>query len=264
MPGQTCAHLLPCHSDSMSLLFAALWTDPQLTLSSSSLHCFCICIIICHLCSTMSPMTCKCRSATQWLHRPCKTVIGLGLVHNSNAPTQAAPEAAPSKDMPPDCQMSLAAMPATALASIFHHLNSTAAFKLAQTCRTCATEFAHQRKEFTRKAWNELVPSVTCDPQQARSSATHLENTLLIHMKWEQNPGSALRRLYAISQHPGNVDPVKEMWKQAWPKTLWSDLLCDGMPETCSCAHHSGPLQVVLYINVAMQVMSSSSCHGTG
>ena len=179
------------------------------------------------------------------------------LRHNSNESTQADSQADPTSNAPPVCQISLAALPATALASIFHHLNSVAGFKLAQTCRACATEFAHQRKDFTRKAWNELLPTVTCDPQQARSSATHLENTVLIRMKWEQNPGSALRHLYAVSQHPGNLDPVKEMWKQAWPKTLWSDLLCDGMPETCSGAYHSGSLQVALYINIVIQLASN-------
>ena len=153
-------------------------------------------------------------------------------------------------------QVSLAALPATALACIFHNLNSIAAFKLAQTCRACATEFAYQRRAFTSKAWNELVPTVTCDPQQARNIATHPQNVLPIHVKWEQNPGSALRRLYAYSQHPDSVYPLEEVWKQAWPKTIWSDLLCDGMPYTCRCAYHSEPLPVQLYINVVIQIAS--------
>ena len=52
-----------------------------------------------------------------------------------------------------------------------------------------------------------------------------------MRLKWEKNPGYALRRLYAISQQPDPVHLVNEMWRRAWPETLWSDLLCDGMPE---------------------------------
>ena len=153
------------------------------------------------------------------------------LTQNPKQPTQA-----PKADitiMPAD---GLIALPATALASIFHHLDSVAGLRLAQTCRTCGTEFAHQRSDFTRKAWKELAPTITRDPAGPPELAHSYPygtygNPVSMHLKWEKNPGSALRRLYAISQQPDHVHLVNEMWRQAWPKTLWSDLLCDGMPE---------------------------------
>ncbi len=49
-------------------------------------------------------------------------------------------------------------------------------------------------------------------------------------MRWEQ-PSSALRRLYAISQQPDCARSVNELWRQAWPKTFWSELAGDGMSE---------------------------------
>lgn len=164
---------------------------------------------------------------------------------------------------PADCQISLLALPAPALASIFQHLDSVAGFRLAQTCRTCEIEFAQQRSDFINKAWKELAPKVTRDPPGPPKLAhSHpygtRRNPVSMHLKWEEYPGSALRRLYAISQQPDHVHLVNEMWRQAWPKTLWSDLLCDGMPEEWPAIVENdwGPGHTMPSINIEIQVAS--------
>ena len=45
----------------------------------------------------------------------------------------------------------------------------------------------------------------------------------------EKNPVLAWRRLYVISQQPDCVDMVNELWRQAWPQAVWSDLLSDDL-----------------------------------
>ena len=183
--------------------------------------------------------------------------------HNPHQSTRA-PKAELANNMPCDCQISLVALPATALASIFHHLDSVAGFRLAQTCHMCATEFAQQRRDFTRKACKELAPTVTRDPpdfdNRGGSSYGTTGNPVSMHVKWEQNPGSALRRLCAISQQADYVNLVNELWRQTWSKTLWSDLVCDGMPEVWPVPvneHHNwGEWQLLPYIKIEIQIAS--------
>ncbi|KAL0043960.1 hypothetical protein WJX82_008988 [Trebouxia sp. C0006] len=130
-----------------------------------------------------------------------------------------------------DCQLSLLALPATALASIFQHLDSVDSFNLAQTCHVCATEFAHQKADFAQKVWRELALTVTRDPPKGHPLyGTKLYGTKLygtnfdpveLCVNWEKKPGSALRRFYAISQQPDGGDLMNELWRQAWPEALW-------------------------------------------
>ncbi len=163
-----------------------------------------------------------------------------------------------------DCQLSLLALPATALASIFQHLDSVDSFKLAQTCHACATEFAHQKADFAQKVWRELALTVTRDPPKGDYAlyGTNFDPVEL-RVKWEKNPGSALRRFYGISQRPDGGDLMNELWRQAWPEALWSDVLCDGLlcawPAVHSEAHNTfncSKWQIQLCINVEFQVSS--------
>ena len=155
--------------------------------------------------------------------------------HNPNHSTQAK-QAESSKEILYGAQLSLVALPATALASIFYHLDILDAFNLAQTCHACATELAHQKADFARRACKELAPAVSrhspggpwpdrygqMTTDQPYGADTHPVRLVL---KWGTEPGSALRRLYALSQQPAFTSLVSEVWRHAWPKTLWSDLL---------------------------------------
>ena len=130
-----------------------------------------------------------------------------------------------------------------------------------------ATEFAHQKADFRRKFFEELVPTVTRDPPgRARHAVLSLyrnlgeptgncpcgtwSNPVSLHVKWEKNPGSALRRLYAISQQPDCVNTVNELWRQAWPQALWSDLLSDGMLD------HVDTWESPLHVNIEFLISS--------
>jgi len=167
-----------------------------------------------------------------------------------------------------DCQLSLLALPATVLASIFQHLDSVDSFNLAQTCHACATEFAHQKADFAQKVWRELGLTVTRDPPKAHALyGTKLYGTefdpVELRVKWEKNPGSALRRFYAISQRPDGGVFMNELWRQAWPEALWSDVLSDGLlcawPAVHSEAHNMfncSKWQIELCINVEVQISS--------
>ena len=172
----------------------------------------------------------RCRSATYITARKC-------LVQSCSRQTQACPLTARHTQSIPgynpthptqalqaelhDCQLSLAALPATALACIFQHLNGVNGFSLAQTCHACASEFAHQKADFTQKVCKELAPTVTCDPPSGDHECYGTaSNPVSLHLKWGKNPGAALRRLYAISQQPDGLDVVNELWRQAWPQAL--------------------------------------------
>ncbi len=163
-----------------------------------------------------------------------------------------------------DCQISLLALPATALASIFQHLDSVDSFNLAQTCHTCATEFAHQKADFAQKFWRELALTVTRDPPRGDYSLYGTQwDPVDLHVQWEKNPGSALRRFYAISQRPDCVDVMNELWRQAWPEALWSDVLRDGLlcawPAVHSEAHNRfgcSKWGILLCINIEFQISS--------
>ena len=172
-----------------------------------------------------------------------------------------------------DCQLSLLALPATALASIFQHLDSVDSFNLAQTCHVCATEFAHQKADFAQKVWRELALTVTRDPPKGHPLyGTKLYGTKLygtnfdpveLCVNWEKKPGSALRRFYAISQQPDGGDLMNELWRQAWPEALWSDVLSDGLlcawPAVHSEAHNMfncSKWQIQLCINIEFQISS--------
>ena len=206
------------------------------------------------------------RGGAQGRHRHVPSQQGITampksiLRHYPNQPTHTA-KPDPTNNAPPDCQISLVVLPATALSSIFHHLDSVTGFRLAQTCRTCASEFAHQRSDFTRKACKEISPTVTRDPPHPSSYPYGYPygtfgNPVSINLKWENNPGSALRRLYAISQQPDHVHLVNEMWRQAWPKTLWSNLLCDGMPESWPASDEDYMGYTLLHVIIEIQVAS--------
>ena len=185
--------------------------------------------------------------------------------HNPSHATQAH-KAEPCNTVLHDHQISLLALPAAALASIFQHLDSVDGFRLAQTCHACAAEFAHQKAEFRRKLYEELAPTVSRDPPGgAQEAMLHQywesigdnphgtgSNPVSLHLKWEKIPGLALRRLYAISHQPDCVDIVNELWRQAWPEALWSDLLNDGMLDHVE----TGESPPCICINIAIQVSS--------
>lgn len=147
---------------------------------------------------------------------------------------------APNSTALHDCRCSLLVLPATALAAIFDHLDSVDGFSLAQTCHACATEFAHQKAQKIRQ---ELALTISRDPPTGDSPCYGTEmNPVSLHIKWEKNPDSALRRFYAISQRPDCVHFVNALWRQAWPEALWTDMLHDGLswgwPDAQSNAHH--------------------------
>ena len=86
---------------------------------------------------------------------------------------------------------------------------------------------------------------------------------MTLHVKWEKNPDLALRRLYAISQQPDCVDMVNELWREAWPQALWSDLLCDDLSQVWAGvqynAHDGASLDswsTPLSIDVKVQISS--------
>ena len=58
---------------------------------------------------------------------------------------------------------SLVSLPGLALAMIYVHLDCTSGFRLAQTCRACATEYAAQKAEFRYKWHRELYASISQD-----------------------------------------------------------------------------------------------------
>ena len=140
---------------------------------------------------------------------------------------------------------SLLTLPAIALTSIFHHLDCTSAHSLAQTCRTCAAEFAQQRAEFVQKCAEELAPTVTrieptfslsqqlgiheaAEDEEVYMCKYAYDTPVLLQVQWEQNSHCVLRQVHAMSRLPGFLDAL---WRHAWPKLLWSDLVADGMPE---------------------------------
>ncbi len=129
-------------------------------------------------------------------------------------------------------------------------------FNLAQTCNACATEFAHQKAQ---KIWEELALTVTRDPPIESSCYGTELDPVSLHVKWEKNPGSALRRFYAISQRPDCVEFMNELWRQAWPKTLWADVLRDGLswgwPDVQSTAQNEADRNEIC-INVQVQLSS--------
>ena len=101
------------------------------------------------------------------------------------------------------------------------------------------------------KCCTELLPVVFRDPPFPCNGSDDdpygtLDNPVTLHVVWKENPGAAMRRLYAISQQPDGVRFVNELWRQAWPKTLWSELLCDGIPAVLSPATYcNGPVFMV-------------------
>ena len=167
--------------------------------------------------------------------------------------------------------LSFDALPTPALAAIFHHLDSLDSFRLAQTCQACAKGFAYQKAEFMTKVWEELLPNVTHEPPRRPSwrfatwggtRGVCLPNTpsnpVSLLVKWEKNPGSSLRRLYAISHKPDSASLMTELWRRAWPRAIWSDLLRDAMSDT-SRPPLIAPNRVrrkPLYIHVKVQIAS--------
>lgn len=133
----------------------------------------------------------------------------------------------PASSPPNNCQVNLLALPAIALASIFHYLDSVDGFNFAQTCHACAAEFAHHKAQ---KIWEELALTVTrAPPTRDFPYYGTYSDPVSLCVKWEKNSGSALRCFYATSQQPDCVEFVNELWRQAWPKTLWADVLRDGL-----------------------------------
>lgn len=186
------------------------------------LYCSCIHGMLCYL-PAASHSHMRCRSATyvtagvgaQSKHRHVPSQPGIPKSNPGCNPTQAP------QTKPHDCQLSLVALPATALTSIFHHLDSVDGFNLAQTCHACAAEFAHQQADFTQIVWEELAPTVTRDPPRGDCEGYGTaSNPVSLHVKQAKNPDSTLRRLYAVSQQPYCVDVVNELWRQAWPQAL--------------------------------------------
>ena len=83
----------------------------------------------------------------------------LSFPHFTHQPPDAV-DVSDSKELQEVFNLTL--LPGTALACIFHHLDSSSAFSLAQTCRACANEFAQQKSSLAKKCLAELTPTVTC------------------------------------------------------------------------------------------------------
>lgn len=125
-----------------------------------------------------------------------------------------------------DCSFSLLSLPAIALASIFHNLDSTSSYQLAQTCRACAVEFTLQKSDLPRKCCSEFLPVVTRTPATQQQPYGSSANPIVLQLHW--NEPSALSKIYALASEPCFM---WDLWRHTWPEALWSDLLADGLPE---------------------------------
>lgn len=171
------------------------------------------------------------------------------------------PDPSPHILLPSNESASLSSLPATALASIFHHLDCASALRLATTCHTCAAEYHAHVAEFAGKCWDELTPTVTCDDpdleelQISEHEHRHVDaqdtygydSPVVLRVKWEHSQTKALDRIHTMSQTAGFLE---ELWRRTWPQKLWADLMADGMPElqphlmlrggpysSCVCVH---------------------------
>lgn len=115
--------------------------------------------------------------------------------------------------------------------------------------RVCTAEY------LATKCCQELAPLVTrLPPKEDINYGMYglYQNEVCLSAKWA-NPGAALRRIYTMSSQPGAMN---ELWRHAWPKSLWSDLLADGLSETWPVLEvdHNGyehQLHIRLRIDVA-------------
>ena len=191
------------------------------------------------------------RKHKQTLSRPRSQVLSPSRQHHPPPPTAAAYSEGADGGSP----FSFNSLPAIALASIFQHLDSTSGCNLSQTCCACALEFAQQRDEFAQKCCSELVPTVTRDSPKGRDPYGSKHNPVSLHVTWEEEPGPALRRIHATSHQPVFIN---QLWRKAWPRSLWSDLMVDGMSEAWPVLVRWGnhEWESKLYIHVTIQIAS--------
>ena len=134
--------------------------------------------------------------------------------------------------------LSLTLLPGTALACIFHHLDSSSAFSLAQTCRACASEFVQQKSELAKKCLAELAPTVTCTPKGDHDEVGQdgvCVPLLSFAVHWKDSSEDAICRIYHLSQKPGFW---RSFWNAVWPTFQWSETLVEGL--LTSTYEHTG------------------------
>ncbi|DBA98949.1 TPA: hypothetical protein ACH3X1_014693 [Trebouxia sp. C0004] len=87
-----------------------------------------------------------------------------------------------------------------------------------------AKSYSSEACEKAQKIWEELALSVTRDPPRGDSPyyCTEMDRVSL-HVKWENNPGSASGQTVWI---------INAVWRQAWAKTLWADVVRDGFVQS--------------------------------
>lgn len=178
----------------------------------------------------------------------CWSVVGARGKHKHGSSRQGSRSA---------CTISLTSLPAFALACIGQYLDSRTGFSLAQTCHVCATEFAQLKVEFIQKAFSETVPVVTPAREFIHLPYGTQFDPVSLHVKWEKDPGSALRRIHKMSQWP---ELINQLWRQAWPKSLWSDLACDGLSEVwpvrLTTPYGHCQWESSLYIEIVIEIAS--------
>lgn len=80
-----------------------------------------------------------------------------------------------------------------------------------------------------------------------------MEPSVTAHQVGE-DPGSILRRFYAMSQRPNCVGFMKGLWRQAWPQELWSDVFCGGLSHAFDDGYHTW--HIPLSFDIEFQISS--------
>ncbi len=125
--------------------------------------------------------------------------------------------------------LSLTLLPGTALACIFHNLDSSSAFSLAQTCRACASEFVQQKSELAKKCLAELTPTVICTPRGDHDGVGQdgvYVPSLSFAVHWKDSSKDAICSFNYLSQKPGFW---RSFWSACWSTFQWSETLVDDL-----------------------------------
>lgn len=96
---------------------------------------------------------------------------------------------------------------------------------------------------------------VICEPPRGQDPYGTSHNPVSLRLKW-QSPGYALQCIYDMSQQPALMN---QLWRQAWPESLWSDLLADGLSEVwpVTFTNYDGYEETsLLYIDIAIEIAS--------
>ena len=114
--------------------------------------------------------------------------------------------------------LSLASLPAIAVASIFRHLQKppASAVSLSQTCSVFAREYEVHRSTFLRQRITDLCPLYQISGVSPGSAHTNMK------IWWPQ--GAAIRQLHALWTEPGAIE---SMW-DATVSQLHGDVLLHG------------------------------------